>query len=416
MGSHGRVPDGAVGRDVLRTDPVAPFGVRLSPTAVEDAFTASWHDKSVVLVEGSDLLRAERLRPFSSPLQRDRQRQRAIRWTDELVARLLSHVDLSRDAVLVVAPVASEAQGSLTVAGLRAPGVAPGLLRTATTRRSGFVTLADLGPTVLDVLGITPPETMEGRPVKVGREGGTSADRREFLVTANADALVRDRLVNPATSAVVWTSVILMAASVFFLRRYRWVGEAIRWVALGLIGFLVATLVAAVVHFGIHGGITAYWAFVSVFAVAFALVCRRLGRSATLDPLLIALGVPRRRHRGGPAHRLAPRLQHGVRVLGHDRHPVLRDREPDVLAARRGRHRPRGARVVAVAGPLGNARCDRHPRDLVHRVDAAALRRGLRRHPRRRAIVPPARVAPPGTTRSRSAWFSRCSACSWRAG
>jgi hypothetical protein len=291
MGSHGRVPHGAVGRALLKNDSVAPFGVRLAPTAVEDSFTASWHDKSVVLVEGSDLVRADRLRPFSSPLQRDRQQQRAIRWTDELVARLLSHVDLSRDAVLVVAPAASETQGSTTVVGLRAPGVAPGLLRTATTRRSGFVTLADLGPTVLNELGITPPKKMEGRAVTVGHEGGTSADRRAFLVTANEDALLRDRLVTPATSAVVWTSVILMAASVCLVRRQRWFGEAIRWIALGLIGFLVATLVAAVAHFGIHGGVVAYWAFVSVFAVAFAAVCRRLGRRAALDPLLVALGV-----------------------------------------------------------------------------------------------------------------------------
>lgn len=291
MGSHGRVPDGAVGRDVLKADPVAPFGVRLSPTAVEDAFTKSWHDNSVVLVEGSDLLRAERLRPFSSPLQRDRQRQRAIRWTDELVARLLSHVDFSRDAVLVVAPVASETDGGLTVAGLRSPGVEPGLLKSATTRRAGFITLADLGPTVLNVLGVTPPEEMEGRFVKVGREGGSAADRRAFLVTANEDALLRDRLVGPATAAIVWTAVALVAASVFFLRRSRWVGDAIRWIALGLIGFLVATFLSALAHFGVNGGVGLYWLSVVVFAVAFAAICLRLGRNGKVDALLIALGV-----------------------------------------------------------------------------------------------------------------------------
>lgn len=292
MGSDGRVPHGVVGPQLLRSEPTAPFGVRLSTRAVEQAFVESWHDRSVVLVEGSDLLRADRLSGYFTPAQSERQHRRAIRWTDELFARLLAHVDLTRDAVLVVAPVApSQESRSVTIAGLRAPGLGAGLLRSATTRRAGFVVISDIAPTVLDLLGIARPDTMEGRPMQVGSEGGGARDRRELLVTANADALLRDRLVNPVTATVVWASVVLAAGTVLLLGRRPWIGEALRWLALAVLGFLVATLVVSLAHFGVHGGVAPYWAFVFVFAIAFAAVCRRIGRQARLDALLLALAA-----------------------------------------------------------------------------------------------------------------------------
>jgi hypothetical protein len=292
MGSDGRVPHGVIGRQLLRSEPTAPFGVRLSNAAVERAFVESWHDRSVVLVEASDLLRADRLSNYFFPSQKLRQRRRAIQWTDQLVARLLAHVDLARDAVLVVAPVTPSAESrSVTVAGLRAPGVAPGLLRSATTRRSGFVVISDVAPSVLDVLGIARPDSMEGRPMQVGRQGGDAPERREFLVTTTADALLRDRLVVPVTAAVVWSSVVLAAGTVLLLGRRRWIGEALRWLALALLGFLVATFVVSLAHFGVHGGIAPYYAFVFAFAIAFAAICRRIGRRAPVDSLLVALAA-----------------------------------------------------------------------------------------------------------------------------
>ena len=141
MGSDGRVPGGKVGLELLMHDAHAPFGLRLDPAAVERAFTAAWKPHSVVLVETSDLSRTERVAPFASATQKLVQRERAIEWSDRIVARLLSHVDLSRDTVLVVAPAPPSGDRSVTVAALRTPGGTAGLLRSATTRRSGFVTL-----------------------------------------------------------------------------------------------------------------------------------------------------------------------------------------------------------------------------------------------------------------------------------
>ena len=59
MGSDGRVPGGAVGDELLEPDPHAPFGVRMDNDAAYRAFSDAWRTGGVVLVEGSDLLRAD---------------------------------------------------------------------------------------------------------------------------------------------------------------------------------------------------------------------------------------------------------------------------------------------------------------------------------------------------------------------
>ena len=65
MNERGTVNGGQVDRDLLEPDPDAPFGLRLDNDAVVAAFQDAWQDKSVVMVEGSDLLRAVASRPPS---------------------------------------------------------------------------------------------------------------------------------------------------------------------------------------------------------------------------------------------------------------------------------------------------------------------------------------------------------------
>ena len=291
MGADGRVPGGKVGPELLMHDALAPYGWRLNPSAVERAFTAAWKPHSVVLVETSDLARTDTVAQFASATQKVVQKGRAIEWSDRIVARLLSHVDLSRDTVLVVAPAPPNGDRSLTVAALRTPGVTAGLLRSATTRRSGFVTLVDVAPTILDLFGIDRPVSMEGRPWRVGRTGGDAAARQDYLVQANADSLFRDQLVNPVTAAVIWTSITLVVVAALLLGRVRRTADALRWIALALIGFILATLLVVPMHLEDHGGIAVFWLFVSFFAIGFAALCRLTARWSPIDPLLWALGA-----------------------------------------------------------------------------------------------------------------------------
>ena len=290
MGSRGILRGGEVGRVLLQADSHAPYGVRLDASAVDRAFQRAWTPHSVVLVEGSDLERADRLGAYATPVHADRLRLRALRETDALAARLLAHVDPTRDAVLVVAPTSRPGDRSLTVAALRAPGVEPGLLRTGTTRRTGFVALSDVAPTILDTLGVVPPEVMEGRPMRVTATGGSAVDRRALLIRANEDGLLRDRLVTPASNAVAWTAIALALGTVLLLGRFSWAARALQWVALGLMGFMLATFVVVPLHVVEHGGVIAYWFVTVSFAIAFAAICR-LARRGPVDPLIAALGA-----------------------------------------------------------------------------------------------------------------------------
>ena len=69
MDHDGVVPDGSVGDELLVRDPSAPFGLRLDANAAFDAFQRSWRSRSVVLVEASDVLRADLYGAFTTPDQ-----------------------------------------------------------------------------------------------------------------------------------------------------------------------------------------------------------------------------------------------------------------------------------------------------------------------------------------------------------
>lgn len=298
MGSFGRLPGGTVGPKLLQRDSAAPYGVRLDNAAVERAFLASWKPQTVSLVEASDLVRADRYSAVATSIGRAQLRRDAVRHSDRLFARLLSHVDLARDAVLVVAPVPANGDRSVTIAGLRAPGLSSGLLRSATTRRSGFVTLADVAPTVLDLLGVPTPTSMEGRPMRIDAGAGSASDRRAALERANASGLLRDDLVNSVTATILWSAIALSLLCAIVLTiarglpdRFPWIRPALQWLALTSIGFILATMVATLYDFGDHGGRFAYWISASLFAVVFAAGCRIGGRRLPVIPVMFALSA-----------------------------------------------------------------------------------------------------------------------------
>jgi hypothetical protein len=212
------------------------------------------------------------------------------------VGRLLESVDPQRDAVMVVGPAPPQERPALTPVALRAPGVAPGLLRSSTTRHAGFVNMVDVAPTVLRLFGLDRPDAMEGR--RMGSvESGASLDARvATLVNANEDGLFRDRQVGASLIVVIVIACVLAVATalVDLVRRGAW---PLAFLALGLIGFLDATYLAGPFHFGRHGGAAAYWAFVGgvavLLALAFFFAPRLIGtaaRSARLvHSLLVAL-------------------------------------------------------------------------------------------------------------------------------
>lgn len=294
MTSAGKVPGGRVDDGLLRQDAAAPFGVRLDPDRVEAAFENAWQPGSVVLVEGSDLVRADIQARFASDEQAVKMRAGALEDTDRIVGRLLAHVD-DRDMVVVMGPTPPQERNALSVAAVRAPGIAPGLLRSTTTQHDGFVNLTDVAPTILTYFGLDRPDAMEGRRMDTGEPGGSLADHREFFVNVNEDGLFRDGLVGPSMSVVTVVALVLAGAAIGLDRwarlRARWAVGLLVFGALWLLGFLDATYLAGPLHFGRHGGAFAYWAFVVGVGALIAAVCMLATRRRPVLAVLAGLGT-----------------------------------------------------------------------------------------------------------------------------
>jgi len=292
MGSDGVVPAGQVGPELLVEDAGAPFGLRLDNNAVAAAFSEVWNSGAVVLVEASDLVREDEYRSFATSDERPRLFREALQATDDLVGLLLDEVDLERDTVLVVGTSHPARQVRLTVAALHEPGVEAGLLRSGSTRRSGFVQLVDIAPTILDRLDIEKPDSMEGQPVSVGDRGGSTDDRRDFLVEADAAATFRDAQVGPVATLFVVVQLVLALGTMFAvvhpsrpsLRQVLFGG------ALVALAYLPAVYLARLLPFHDFGSV-AYFAFLIVGAVALAGVYRLAGRGGSVDTLMVALGA-----------------------------------------------------------------------------------------------------------------------------
>ena len=266
--------------------------MRLDDDAVTAAFKKVWQPRSVVLVEASDLVRADEYRTWASPIHRDVMLRRALRMSDRLLGRLLEDVDLSRDAVVVFGPAHSARTITLTVLGVHAPGVEPGLLRSPTTRRSGFVQLVDVAPTILSLVGVDRPTSMEGRPAEIGATGGSAQDRVDLFTEADTAAQFRDKRVGEVQTAFVVFGLALVAGAIIVFRRPRpawatlWLGR----VALCVLGFLPAVFLSRLVPFEDLPYVT-FWAFLVVVSIALGTIYLRIGRERPLDALLCALGV-----------------------------------------------------------------------------------------------------------------------------
>jgi hypothetical protein len=292
MDSRGTVPRGRVDRGLLQDDARAAFGRRLDHDAVMAAFDDVWKPRSVVLVEASDLVRADAYIDLVASSQRDVVFDRALRSTDALIGSLLDRVDPKHDAVVVVGPAASPVGGVLTVAAVRAPGVEPGLLRSGTTQRAGFVQLMDIGPTVLDLVGVERPNSMRGRPVEVGERHGTAADRLAFLADSNDASTFRVRIVNTVPNVWVLLASLFAVMSAVALARPRMVRtrSLLPWCASALLAYLPIVYLARLFPFH-EIGIVAYWSFVVLGAIALGSAVRVVARGRALDAAIGGLGI-----------------------------------------------------------------------------------------------------------------------------
>jgi hypothetical protein len=278
MDSNGQLPCGTVGTELLQKDETAPFGVSLDPAAVDRDAVSCLRGRSVVLVEGSDLTRAER---YSARLTKTRFEtlwRDALHRTDRMVAGLLSHVDAKRDAVIVMAPSAPQTtKPQLTVFAVRAPGLEAGLLESSVTRQSGFVSIVDVAPTIATLVRAPLDEAdIEGRAVSVSKLDGDATERVNDLVGANKDAMFRDRIMSTFMStyiAIILVIAMLAAVSMRWKKKWRWLEP----LALGALAVLPLTYWAALMPFP-EWGTGAYFAFTLLGGLAIGIAADAMRR------------------------------------------------------------------------------------------------------------------------------------------
>jgi hypothetical protein len=172
---------------------------------------------------------------------------------------------------------------------VRAPGTPPRLLRSATTRRDGYVQLADVTPTVLTMLGQDAPDSIEGRPFLVGGRSGPgritrlqdAADAAHFRASALAPVIV------------TFTAVLILLTALAALRRRlpAVVGPAVRFSALAVLGAVTGTFLSAVIP-PTTASLAVYIVFLVAVGVAVAGVATVIDRSRPgLGPLVAVASV-----------------------------------------------------------------------------------------------------------------------------
>lgn len=292
----GRVLAGAVGTELLVDDIAAPFGVWLDGEQLLEAVDES-AGADVLFVELSDLWRADQFRKVALGERSARLRTEALARTDELLARLLDRIDTDRDLVLVLAPVSRWHTSELGVAMATGPRIEPGLLRSGTTRRPGYVTLPDVAPTILDRFGLDLPTEFSGAPISSAGGGSPDESVMRDLVEDNRMALFRNVVTGPLTVVLVVLQILgyAITAVVFARRAARWYG-AVSFLALTTLAVPVVAFLSGVFAYrilGVVGYIAAVFAAAALLAAASVAVGHLAFRSDSrrarlLPPTLVA--------------------------------------------------------------------------------------------------------------------------------
>jgi hypothetical protein len=208
----------------------------------------------------------------------------------------MASVDPARDLVVFVSPAAPRAREETTPFGFAGPGVRPGVTQSGSTRRSGYVSLPDVGPTILHALGIKQPTAMTGALISSTGTGSTGLAQYRTFATRNVITSFRDQVAGPIS---VWFVVFELFVLVFAMVSLAGRGQGLRpwamFLALVTLAFPTVAFLAGLVRVDRLGyaGFTLSLFAVSVLLalavqqVGFRLVRRRDPRSAMVPPLLL---------------------------------------------------------------------------------------------------------------------------------
>ncbi len=300
MDPQGKVDAGTVGPELTFEDPSVVGGLRADVEATRAAFSAAWSTADVVLLEASDLARADLAADPAAGMageageSGDGARRQALSRADTLLGSVLDQVDLNRHAVVVMAPVSGQVgRDGVTVFAVAGPGVTPGLATSASTNRLGYVSLTDVAPTVLTSLGQAVPASMIGAPVNGDGRGQAGSSAFEELAVVGDVASFRDEATGPVSVAFVVFQLLTFALAAAALAWWPRLVPVVAFLALMTLALPSLTFLSGLVRYdrlGVVGYVLALFAGGAILAAtALALARATAARTGAARPLVAPL-------------------------------------------------------------------------------------------------------------------------------
>jgi hypothetical protein len=252
-----------------------------APASIGAVFDRTWATANVVLVEMADMAGATTSGERAAALER----------SDATLGEMLARTDPRTDLVAVVAPAPPPGAAGLTVFAMAGPGIDPGLARSATTRRDGYVTLPDVGVTVLHALGVGVPDPMTGTAITSSHRTGYSAATARHLADANTTAVFRDATVGPLSTLFVALQVATYALAIMAIGRHRaWLLPVVAGSGLVIMAIPAVAFLAGLARYD-HLGVPGYTLAVVAAAVAVAALAALTHRRHPLAPVVTLAAV-----------------------------------------------------------------------------------------------------------------------------
>lgn len=222
MDEDGIVDYGDVeGAKLLKTDNSAPYGVRTDPSSLLRAFDDMPIDCRFVVIDYGDTFRADAYSELCTDRQAAIAKSDANARLSAFVGELKKRLDKKSDLLIVLSPnsrsfteIEDERLGAILISG---PGFCEGVLTSPSTQVSGVATLGDVGPTILNFMGIEPSADMVGRPIRSmpNRDvaGSLIALNKEASAQAQRQQIMRWGSVTQSVIVVIVLATIFLAAS-----------------------------------------------------------------------------------------------------------------------------------------------------------------------------------------------------------
>ncbi|TYP58533.1 hypothetical protein [Thermosediminibacter litoriperuensis] len=189
MDTTGVVYSGYVGGDLNKKDGKSPFFVKTDYEKLYAKFDELKEKGGLIVIQLGDTVRANDCINLVTPEVYEHYRRKALKEADEFIGRVAAAMDLKKDLLMIVTPFPSHrgyAERNLLTPFIAAgPKMAPGLARSATTRRPGIISNIDIAPTVLAFFRIPVPAVMLGNPVESIDFSGTY----DYLLDTNRKAI-----------------------------------------------------------------------------------------------------------------------------------------------------------------------------------------------------------------------------------